>query len=170
MARRWSHAEDRSVDAKWGEEALAATAARVERSVEAVRSRYWTRGLCARATNGRSTIQAVARETGYDWHDVARAITELGKKPIRTSATPRGRRNLLSEEQVEQILQYLGSETARHAERWVHINEAARQAGCCALTVRRAVDGAGRYVTIDRGRVPRCQAAQLLAVLRLRRA
>jgi hypothetical protein len=165
---RWSHAEDRTADAKWGEEALATTAGRVERSVDAVRSRYRTRGLNGRATNGRVTIHHVAERTGYHWHDVARAISELGLKPIRTGAVPRGRRNLLSSEQVAKVLEHLGQETAADAARWAPVEEVARLAGVCRRTVYYAVAGLGRYVTVDYGRVPRCQLPQLLAVLRLR--
>lgn len=163
MGARWTRADDGSVDAKWGEEALASTAGRVERTVDAVRSRYYRRGLSARATSGRETFSAVAKRTGYNWRDVARAVSELSIRPKRTCFTPRGRWNLLSEEQVERVLAYLGDETRREAEMWVAVEEVARHADCSRATVYRWVGA-----VIVRGRVPRDRLEQVLLVLRRR--
>lgn len=137
----WSSEEDSVVDWHWGEERLATTARRVGRTVQAVRMRLISRYESSAVCRGRSTIAEVAESTGYDWHQIERGIRGAGVRPVRTSDAPRGRRWLLTDEQVAEVVAWLGRETAAATERGPTVTEVAEFTGRSRSTA---------YVWVDR--------------------
>lgn len=128
----WTDDEDATIDWEWGEEPLAQTAARVGRSVDAVRARLRARGLSSSAMRGKTTIAALADRTGYTWAQIARAISAAKLRPVRTRKG-KHRRTLLTEEQCHSIIAYLGEET-RHATERTTIADVAELAGVVRVT------------------------------------
>ena len=160
----WTPEEDQVVAWHWGEDRFSTTAARVGRSVNAVRVRLVSRdGTSAVTERGRSTITAVAEATGYTWHQVERAVRGAGVRPVRTCDTPNARRHLLDEDQVDRVIAWLGDETAEATNNpsVIDIALAARRA---RRSVYAWVDRLG--ITLDpRGRMSRAQGDLLLATL-----
>ena len=124
----WRAEEDRVVDWHYGEESLSTTAARVGRSIGAVRQRVFRRGFSGSPARGRVTYQELAIETGYDWATIRRAVRALGIKPLKlTLAT--SCRHYLDEDQVTQVITWLGDETRRYAGRMT-VYRVAQESDC----------------------------------------
>ncbi len=114
----------------WGEEPLADTAARVGRTIPAVRAKLRKIMGSSSALQGRDTVASLANETGYDWHTIRRVMKALGMRPGRTNRKRTGRgRYMLQERHAEAIIAHLGRETADHQPS-VTIADVARQVTC----------------------------------------
>jgi hypothetical protein len=108
---------------------------------------------------GRRTIERVARETGYTWHQISRAVSELKLRPVKTGSSPRGRRTLLSAYDVERVLAHLGQETADEERTTVHVREVVRLTGRPLRTVYHRARRMG--LAVRNGRLARGDASRL---------
>lgn len=118
------------MDTNLGEEPLDRTAARVGRTVGAVRDRLRYRGESSSVAQGRWSIQEIADWSGYTWHQIARALTRAGVKPtmLRSGSKRRGRRRMLSTDQVDKVIEALGRQT-REAVMAVTVTRIAAEVG-----------------------------------------
>jgi hypothetical protein len=117
----WTPKEDKIVRLMWGEFGLATISARVGRTMSAVENRARTLGLGGHR-HGLVSIRSIAKETGYEFETVARAIETLGLAlqviPATAATQQRARKNKqrqarkgLDEAHLGELVDYLKGRT-----------------------------------------------------------
>lgn len=156
----------------WGEEPLPDTAGRVGRTLPAVRVRLRMLMGTSKSLQGRDTVASLARDTGYDWHTIRRAMKALGLRPGRTNRKRGGcGRHMLQERHRDAILEWLGAETAEAPPAFT-AGDLARDLDAPRSTVyavaRRVGVGPGHIDPADRKRIERELSAPRVRVRTVR--